>query len=134
MSFIEKLLRWLGLLPREEPLRFHLDADADYLLQRLAEAERRQPEDLAADLLRGALEERRRTEIEMARWNTLSPREQQVAALICLKFTSRQIAARLRISPETVKSHTRNLLIKFNLRSRAELRELLSHWDFSAWR
>jgi DNA-binding CsgD family transcriptional regulator len=134
VSFIEKLLRWLGLLPRDEPLRFHLDAATDQLLHQLADAERRLPEDIAVDLLRGALEERRRAEIEMMRWNMLSPREQQVAALICLKFTSRQIAARLRISPETVKSHTRNLLAKFDLRSRAELRELLGDWDFSAWR
>jgi DNA-binding CsgD family transcriptional regulator len=70
----------------------------------------------------------------MARWYSLSPREQQVAALICLNYTSRQIAARLRISPETVKTHTRNLLSKFDLRTRVELRELLADWDFSAWR
>jgi DNA-binding CsgD family transcriptional regulator len=132
--FFEKLLRWLGLLPRDEPLRFHLDADSDLLLQTLANAERRPAEDVAADLLRGALEGRRRAETDMARWYSLSPREQQVAALICLNYTSRQIAARLRISPETVKTHTRNLLAKFELRTRVDLRELLADWDFTAWR
>jgi DNA-binding CsgD family transcriptional regulator len=134
LSFFEKLLRWLGLLPREEPLRFHLDAHSERLLHLLADAERRLPEEIAADLLRGALEERRRAGIDMTRWEMLSPREQQVAALICLKYTGPQIAARLCISPETVKSHTRNLLAKFDLRSRAELREMLADWDFSAWR
>jgi DNA-binding CsgD family transcriptional regulator len=140
VSFIEKLLCWLGLLPsperwsRTEPLRFHLDAASDQLLQILADAEQRSAEDVAADLLRGALEDRRLAEHNMARWDTLSPREQQVAALICLNYTSRQIAARLRISPETVKTHTRNLLVKFNLRTRVELRELLGDWDFNAWK
>lgn len=134
VSFLEQLLRWLGLLPRDEPLRFHLDAESDQLLQMLADAERRPAEDLAADLLRGALAERRKAEFDMDRWRLLSPREQQIAALICLNYTSRQIAARLRISPETVKTHTRNLLAKFDLRTRVELRERLSDWDFSAWR
>jgi DNA-binding CsgD family transcriptional regulator len=134
VSFIEKLLRWLGLLPREEPLRFHLDAASGQLLQLLADAEQRSAEDVAADLLRGALAERHSAELNMARWDSLSPREQQVAALICLNMTSRQIAARLRISPETVKTHTRNLLAKFDLRTRVDLRELLADWDFSAFK
>ena len=76
---------------------------------------------------------RRRAEISLSRWRMLSPREQQVAALICLNYTGRQIAARLKISPETVKTHTRNLLNKFGLRTRTELRQVLADWDFSAW-
>ena len=54
-----------------------------------------------------------------------------------LKFdhdlTNRQIAARLMISPETVKTHLRNAQYKFDVHSKAELRALLSDWDFSAW-
>jgi DNA-binding CsgD family transcriptional regulator len=133
VPLFEDILRWLGLLPREEPLRFHLDSTYDNLLQELAASERRSAEDVAADLLRGALAERQRAEYNLTLWRTLSPREQQVAALVCLNYTSRQIAARLRISPETVKTHTRNLLAKFDLRSRADLRKLLADWDFSAW-
>jgi len=56
-----------------------------------------------------------------------------VAALACLNFTNRQIAARLSISPQTVKSHMRNLLLRFELHSKVELRQVLSDWDFSEW-
>ncbi len=56
-----------------------------------------------------------------------------MAALLCLNYTNRQVAARLGLSPETVKTHTRNLLAKFQLRTRAELRRALADWDFSAW-
>ena len=47
--------------------------------------------------------------------------------------TNRQIAARLVLSPETVKTHLRSVLHKFGLRSKAELRQALAGWDFSGW-
>ncbi len=133
MSLFDDLLRWLGFLPRSDALRFQLDQPYDELLQILAEAEQRPVEDVAADLLIGALNERHLAELNLARWRTLSPREQQVAALICLNYTNREIAVRLRLSPETVKTHARNLLNKFHLRSRSQLRQALAEWDFSAW-
>ena len=67
------------------------------------------------------------------RWRSLTPREQQVAALVCLNLTGRQVAAKLFISPETVKTHVRSILRKFDLGSRQELRQVLAGWDFSAW-
>ena len=45
----------------------------------------------------------------------------------------KQIALRLGISSETVKTHLRNALTKFNLRNRSELQISFKHWDFSAW-
>ena len=60
-------------------------------------------------------------------------REQQIAALACMNYTNRQIAAHLFISPETVKTHMRNVLRKFDLHSKAELRQTLGDWDFSSW-
>jgi DNA-binding NarL/FixJ family response regulator len=63
----------------------------------------------------------------------LSPREQEVAALVCLGDTNRQIAARLRLSLETIKTHVRNILRKLNLASKDELRRAFSEWDFSLW-
>ncbi len=80
-----------------------------------------------------ALVQRKTAEINLARWEALSPREQQVAALVCLGFTNRQIADHLVLSHETVKTHVRNVLYKFDLRSKAELRQALADWDFSAW-
>jgi DNA-binding CsgD family transcriptional regulator len=67
------------------------------------------------------------------KWETLSPRERDVTALTCLGLTNRQIAARLLLSPETIKTHIRNILFKFSINSKAELRHILAGWDFSAW-
>jgi DNA-binding CsgD family transcriptional regulator len=52
---------------------------------------------------------------------------------VCLNYTTRQVAMRLGIAPDTVKTHVRNVLAKFDARSRQELRRLLAGWDFSAW-
>jgi DNA-binding CsgD family transcriptional regulator len=99
----------------------------------LAQRERRPLDVVAADLLAIALERRRAAEINLQRWEALSAREQQVTALVCLNHTNATIAERLVISPETVKTHVRNVLYKFNLHSKAELRYMLADWDFSAY-
>ena len=66
-------------------------------------------------------------------WEGLSPREQEVVALACLGRTNRQIAARLYLSPETIKTHMRHAQRKFGVANKSELRALLVDWDFSGW-
>ena len=66
-------------------------------------------------------------------WDALSVREQEVTALSCLGYTNRQIAGRLGIAEETVKTHVKNALVKFGLHGKAELRRVLEGWDFSGW-
>ena len=63
----------------------------------------------------------------------LSPREQDVTALTCLRFTNPQIAARLGLSKETVRTYLEKVLIRFNLQSKADLRVTFASWDFSEW-
>lgn len=132
MPLLERLLRALGYI-RPARLSFSLDQELIQSLQVLSEQEQRPPEELASELLSFALEQRQVADERLERWHTLTPREQQVAALACLSYTNRQIAARLVISPETVKTHMRNLLRKFDLHSKVELRQALAEWDFSAW-
>ena len=67
------------------------------------------------------------------RWDSLSSRERDVAALTCLGYTNRQIAAKLKVSPDSVKGYVRQVLVKFNSHSKNELRKQLSGWDFSNW-
>lgn len=66
-------------------------------------------------------------------WILLSPREQDVTALTCLRYTNPQIAARLGLSKETVKTYLQKVLNKFGLQSKADLRVMFANWDFSAW-
>lgn len=67
------------------------------------------------------------------RWRTLSQREQEVTALLCLGYTNRQIAEKLFIAPDTVRTHMRHILYKFDLHSKDDLRLLLIDWNFDAW-
>jgi len=90
-------------------------------------------EQVMVDFLSQGLARRQASQVYLECWRSLSPREQQVAALVCLNYTNRQIAVRLHISPETVKTHVHNLLSKFDLHAKAELSQLLADWDFSAW-
>lgn len=133
MLLFERLLRRLGFIRSGETLRFALEEPFDRLLVALAEQEQRPVEEVAAALLMDALSERQQVDDNLAHWQLLSPREQQVAALVCLNCTNPQIAARLNLSPQTVKTHVQHVLAKFGLRTKPQLRQLLSGWDFSAW-
>lgn len=90
-------------------------------------------EEMVVALLRQALHMRRRQGQTYHSWESLSQREKQVAALVCSGMTGRQIAARLVLSPETIKTHVRHILAKFSLNSRQDFRNLLAGWDFSRW-
>jgi two-component system response regulator NreC len=132
MTIWQRVLRALGYTQATR-LEFHADENLLQSLQTMAEREQRHTGEIASELLSSALARRQVDDSLLAHWGFLSAREQQVAALICLNFTNRQIAARLRITPETAKSHVRNVLRKFDLHSKAELRRALADWDFSAW-
>ncbi|KPL75256.1 hypothetical protein AC812_09915 [Bellilinea caldifistulae] len=117
----------------EQQRTFALDARLEQSLRQLADQEKRPPEEILQTLIEAGLQYRRQSEEAWQCWKLLTPREQEVAALVCLGYTNRQIAARLGVTPDTVKTHMRNLLVKFNLHQRRELRERLAGWDFSAW-
>jgi DNA-binding NarL/FixJ family response regulator len=54
-------------------------------------------------------------------YNTLTPREQEVMALVAEGFSTKDIGERLFISPKTVENHRSNILQKLGLRSTIEL-------------
>ena len=120
-----------GLAPSKHS--FHFDETLIASLQDLAQREQRSTEELASSLLTQAIQQRQALDSRQQDWRSLSQREQEVAALVCLNYTNRQIAAQLNISPETVKSHVRNVLYKFNLHNKQELKQAMEEWDFSAW-
>ena len=132
MSFVDTLLEKLNL-KRVERRRYTLDSDlADYV-EVLAKSEQRPPEEVTVELIASGAAQHDLAVDSYQRWKTLSPREQQITALVCLGYTNRQIADRLVISPETVKSHMKRVLVKYDLHSKHELRMLMADWSFSAW-
>ena len=133
MGLRDALRVLLGMPKPRRRRAYELDEDIYRSLEELALYEHRPARQLANDLLAQALEGRLLTERSLKFWNALSRREREVTALICLGYTSPEIAARLIISAQTVKTHARHILEKGDLRDRTELRLLFAGWDFSQW-
>jgi DNA-binding NarL/FixJ family response regulator len=68
---------------------------------------------------------------------SLTPRERQIAELICQGLRNGNIAKHLRITPGTVKTHTRNIYRKVHVKSKiamllkflTDVRELYAQYD-----
>ena len=117
----------------KQVIQYPLDIQLSQTIHGMAVEEQRSPEEIAEDLLLSGLAQQRGWQKLYQRWNSLSPREQDVAALICLNYTTRQIAGHLYLSESTIRTHWRNVMAKFSINSRGELRQMLADWDFSAW-
>ena len=99
----------------------------------VAEQQKRPEEEIMAEFAKAGLNQFL-TQNEMEnRWESLSHREQQVVALICLGHRNYEIARILVIAPETVKTHLQRIFDKFQLRSSKELRLALKDWNFRDW-
>ena len=124
-----------AVVERANTSRISDGVDDDLLrsVRDLSVREGHQPDEMILILLDQAVKNRRQMDRAHRSWDALSPREKQVAALVCTGLPGRQIAAKLVVSPETVKTHVRHILRKFNLSSRRELCRLLADWDFSPW-
>ena len=133
MSLFQRLRSDLGLKPSSTSHSYELDDRLFSALEDLALREKRPATEIISEIISNGMNQRFTQEELIKRWQSLSPREQEVAALASLRYTNRQIAARLDISAETVKTHLSKVLIKFNLHNRSELSLLLSKWDFTAW-
>ena len=117
-----------------QPAQFvKLDQPLSLALSRLAEEEEQPVNEVGQKMLSFALQHRQEAAQNLKTWQSLTPREKEITALACLGDTNKEIAEQLFISPATVKTHLRNAKRKFGLRSKLELRKILSDWDFSRW-
>ena len=125
------------LLPWRQPERphplVHIRPELLTAVQKIAAQENRPVGAVVNDLLQFALAERREAHAALITWQELTSREKEVAVLIWLGLTNPEIAARLVLSPNTIKTHIRHILAKFNLSSKEELRLELATLDFSEW-
>ena len=106
-----------------------LDSELAARLDRAAQLQRTSTHGLARMLLERGLT--RETQCRRARTTlaALTPREREVVWLTLRGHTNRQIAAALYISTETVKTHVRHVLEKFDASSKADLRLRLRQLD-----
>jgi len=135
MSIWDRFLYLIGLRQTPGPRTYHFDASESLqvTLSTLASDEGRPEDELIPDILVAGLNQYTARERLWNTWETLSAREKDVAAFVCLGYTNRQIAARLNISPYTVKDRLSSVFRKFDVHKRDDLRLLLSIWDFSEW-
>ncbi|MCA9918702.1 MAG: helix-turn-helix transcriptional regulator [Anaerolineales bacterium] len=85
-------------------------------------------------LLSFAIGEHHATNDNLLRWDSLTPRQQDTAAYACLGYSNMEIAQKMSISVNTVKSHLRQVLQTFVAGTKGELQLLLVSWDFSDWK
>jgi len=133
MQLWDRLLTLLRRKSGPAPHYFELDEPLHTALAERADRDQLPFEQVQAELLAAGLAHLQTSDVLKRRWETLSPREQEVTALTCLGYTNRQMAARLQLSPETVKGYVRQALVKWHAHGKEELRLLLEQWDFSAW-
>ncbi|MEW6030868.1 MAG: helix-turn-helix transcriptional regulator [Chloroflexota bacterium] len=103
------------------------------MVRELAREQGRSEGEIIAEITKAGLDQfRMENDLEEC-WDSLSDREQEVAALACLGHRNYEIAGLLSIAPETAKTHLQNVFVKFRLHSRKELRFALKSWDFVKW-
>ena len=117
----------------DESRIFLQDEEIITVVRKAAKEQGRSEEAIIADLTKAGWGQIQQDAEITDRWDSLSQREQQVVALICLGHRNYQIAEILVIAPETVKTHLQNIFAKFNLRSSKELRLVLKDWNFAEW-
>ena len=66
-------------------------------------------------------------------WFSLTIREREVVALICMGYKNNEIASMLRVGYSTIQTHLQNIFHKFGLRSRGEIRSALKSWAAQEW-
>jgi DNA-binding CsgD family transcriptional regulator len=64
-------------------------------------------------------------------WESLSPSEITVVALVSGGMTNREVAEQLFISPHTVNSHLRHIFTKLGIQSRVELTRIAAEHEFA---
>ena len=66
-------------------------------------------------------------------WFSLTIRERQVVALVCMGHRNYEIASILGVENSTIQTHLQNVFRKFGLRSRNEIRTALISWPAEEW-
>jgi ATP/maltotriose-dependent transcriptional regulator MalT len=67
------------------------------------------------------------------KWFSLTIRERQVVALVCMGHRNYDIASMLNVEYTTIQTHLQHIFYKFDLRSRKEIREALKSWQAEKW-
>lgn len=113
--------------------RYHVDLDMAEYLQDIAIEQDSNPENVAKEIFAKGIVSHFQNKHLHQIWGQLTPRQQEVAALVCLGYMNKEIGDKLKISPNTVKSHVSHVMSKLGVNGRNEIQLMLEDWDFSEW-
>ncbi|MCE9646688.1 MAG: helix-turn-helix transcriptional regulator [Chloroflexi bacterium] len=130
---MHRLLYLIGLRPNPDPRTFQISESFHLELVTLAKHAGRPEHDLIPELLAVGLTQYAAQDLLRIKWKSLSAREQEVTALICLDYNRIQIADMLGVSPGTVKTHTESIYNTFEVHTAKHLAKLLEGWDMAGW-
>jgi DNA-binding CsgD family transcriptional regulator len=112
---------------------FQLDERFSLVISKMAQEQHKDEDEVVQRILDVGIKEIEEHQTPYAEaWQTLSPREQEVAALLGLGYSSQEIADILVVSYDTVRSHSKHIYVKFDL-GRVELRHVLQGWNLEEW-
>ena len=132
LPLLDRLLHRFGYVRITQPM-LYIGQELLPVLEEMAYRDQQNVEEMARALLVTAVNKRLADATHLQLWQELTRREKQTAALVCLGFTNQEIAARMIISVNTVKTHIRSIFSKFEVNSKSELQTILSGWDFTEW-
>jgi len=135
VSLLNQILQYFSRKKegKKETRVFLKDEELMAAVRNVARQQKRTEEEMIAEFTRAGLNQFLTQHELEERWSSLSQREQQVVALVCLGHRNYEIANILGIAPETVKTHLQRIFDKFHLRSSKELRLALKDWNFRDW-
>jgi DNA-binding CsgD family transcriptional regulator len=119
------------LRPTPGPRTYEIAEPLQVSLTTIAKHEGRPEHDLLPDILAAGLTEYVTNDRLWQKWESLTPREQEATALVCLGFTNGQMAFRMGNTEAGVKFHLRNVYSKLEVKNRNKLRQIFAGWDFS---
>ena len=124
----------LDLFKKKDKSReFSADLEFNMTVSKIAKQNGVSEEKTLLELAKAGQQQLTKQQDSLLRWNSLTQREQEVVALVCMGQRNYEIAEILGIAHATVKSHLQNIFEKFGWRSRNEIKLALMDWDFKTW-
>ena len=133
MSIWQRLLNLIGKRPKPTPGHriYQVTESLQVMISSVAQREGLPEDEFVADLVAAGLVQHLGIADFAPKWKSLSKREKQVARLVRRGMTNRQIAGELSLSTETINTHVQNIMRKFGLNDKSELRHILALINFA---
>lgn len=129
MSIKQFFLKLIGKRPNKPTAGhriYQISENLQVTLSTLAQREGLPEDEFTSDILAAGLTQYLGRADFAPKWQSLTRREKEIAKLIRHGLTNRQIAGQLSLSTHTVNSHVQNILRKFELNDKSDLRYILA--------